>query len=59
MSQYEHGVPFIGGLALTVSGYFRRPPDPAAEATLRAAFAEFDRELTTILEARPPFPRNR
>ena len=59
MTRQEHGVPFVGGLALTVSGYFRRPPDPADEAALRAAFAEFDRELAAILETRAPFPRNR
>lgn len=35
--------------ALTVSGYFRRRPDPAAERTLRAAFAELDAGLAEIL----------
>jgi hypothetical protein len=59
MTRPQYGVPFVGGLALTVTGYFRRPPDPAAEAALRAAFAEFDRELTAILEPRTPLPRNR
>jgi hypothetical protein len=54
MTQHEHGISFVGGLALTVSGYFRRPPDPVAEAQLRAAFAEFDRDLTAILESRAP-----
>jgi hypothetical protein len=35
--------------ALTVSGYFRSPPDPAAERTLRAVFAELDAGLAEIL----------
>jgi len=39
-------------LALTVSGYFRRPPDPAAERTLRSVFAELDAGLAEILADR-------
>jgi hypothetical protein len=35
--------------ALTVSGYFRPRPDPAAERTLRAVFAELDAGLAEIL----------
>jgi hypothetical protein len=33
----------------SVSGHLRRPPDPWLEGTLRRAFAEFDRNLATIL----------
>lgn len=44
--------------ALTVTGYLRRAPDPAFEASLRAAFADIDRELAGILgdqhQARSP-----
>jgi hypothetical protein len=36
-------------VALTVSGYLRRGPDPACESALRAAFAELDAELAEIL----------
>ena len=35
-----------------VSGYLRTRPDPWLEGTLRAAFAEFDRELALILKER-------
>ena len=35
--------------ALTVTGYLRPRPDPAAERALRAAFAELDRDLAEIL----------
>jgi hypothetical protein len=35
-----------------VSGYLRTSPDPWLEGTLRAAFAEFDRELAHILKER-------
>ena len=35
-----------------VSGYLRARPDPWLEGTLRAAFAEFDRELALILKER-------
>lgn len=38
---------------LSISGYLRTRPDPWLEATLRAAFAEFDRELALILRDRP------
>ena len=49
-----------------VSGYLRTSPDPWLEDTLRAAFAEFDRELELILQerryaapvARDKVPRN-
>jgi hypothetical protein len=40
--------------ALTVSGYLRRRPDPAVEHALRAAFADFDRDLAGILGDRTP-----
>lgn len=40
--------------ALTVSGYLRPRPDPEAELALRAAFADFDRELARILGDRTP-----
>ncbi len=40
--------------ALTVTGYLRPRPDPAAEHALRAAFAEFDRDLAGILGDRTP-----
>lgn len=39
---------------LTVTGYLRRRPDPALERRLRAAFAEFDRDLAEILGDRTP-----
>lgn len=35
-----------------VSGYLRTRPDPWLEGNLRAAFAEFDRELALILQER-------
>ena len=35
--------------ALTVTGYLRPRPDPAYEDTLRAAFADLDRDLAGIL----------
>jgi len=38
--------------ALTVTGYFRRPADPAFERTLREAFTELDAELVTVLADR-------
>ena len=37
---------------LSLSGYFRTRPDPWLEGTLRAAFADFDRELALILHER-------
>jgi hypothetical protein len=37
---------------LTITGRLRTRPDPWLEGTLRAAFAEFDRELTVILQDR-------
>jgi len=51
---------------LSLTGYFRTRPDPWFEGTLRAAFAEFDRELALILQersytapaAREQFPRD-
>ena len=39
----------FGHAALTVSGHFRRRPDPACESALRTAFAELDAELADIL----------
>ena len=43
---------------LSLTGYLRTRPDPWLEGTLRAAFAEFDRELAMILQDRgcPPPP---
>ncbi len=38
--------------ALGLTGYLRTRPDPWLEGTLRAAFAEFDRELALILKER-------
>ena len=38
--------------ARSVSGCLRARPDPWLEGTLRAAFAEFDRELALILQER-------
>jgi hypothetical protein len=43
--------------ALTVTGYLRRPPNPAAERALRTAFATIDRELAEILGDRTPRDR--
>ena len=43
--------------ALTVTGYLRRRPNPAAEDALRAAFATLDRELAEILGDRTPRDR--
>jgi hypothetical protein len=40
--------------ALTVTGYLRPRPDPAAEHALRAAFTELDRDLAEILGDRTP-----
>lgn len=37
---------------LSASGYLRGRPDPWLESALRAAFAEFDRELALILDER-------
>ena len=39
---------------LSLSGYLRPRPDPWLEGTLRAAFAEFDRELALVLMDRSP-----
>jgi hypothetical protein len=39
---------------LSLAGYLRARPNPWLEGTLRAAFAEFDRELALILEDRLP-----
>jgi hypothetical protein len=39
---------------LSVAGHFRGRPDPWLEGTLRAAFAEFDRELALVLQDRGP-----
>ena len=40
--------------ALTVTGYLRRRPNPAAEHALRTAFATLDRDLGEILGDRTP-----
>jgi hypothetical protein len=40
---------FVAHAVHTVSGYLRRPPDPACERALRTAFAELDAELAAIL----------
>ena len=37
---------------LSLTGYLRTRPDPGLEGTVRAAFAEFDRELALILRER-------
>lgn len=37
---------------LTLSGHLRARPDPWLESRLRAAFADFDRELAAILHDR-------
>ena len=45
---------------LSLSGHLRTRPDPWFEGRLRAAFADFDRELTLILQDRAchrDFPR--
>ena len=39
---------------LSLAGHLRGRPDPWLEGTVRAAFAEFDRELALILEGRLP-----
>lgn len=39
---------------LSLTGHLRTRPDPWLERTLRAAFAEFDRELALILQDRGP-----
>jgi hypothetical protein len=39
---------------LTVTGYLRPRPDPAAEHALRTAFADLDRDLAGILGDRTP-----
>lgn len=42
---------------LSLTGHLRTRPDPWLEGTLRAAFAEFDRELALILRDRTyPLP---
>lgn len=40
--------------ALTVTGYLRPRPDPAAEHALRTAFTDLDKELMEILGDRTP-----
>lgn len=37
---------------LSAGGYLRSRPDPWLESALRAAFAEFDRDLALILDER-------
>ena len=41
---------------LSLTGHLRARPDPWLEGTLRAAFAEFDRELALILQDRTTRP---
>ena len=36
-----------------VTGYLRPPPDPWLEISLRQAFADFDRDLASILHHHP------
>lgn len=36
-----------------VTGYLRPQPDPQLEVALRAAFADFDRELAVLLRHQP------
>lgn len=48
---------FANRAILSLSGHLRTRPDPWFEAGLRAAFADFDRELALILQDRScPFP---
>jgi hypothetical protein len=44
----------VSDAVLTVTGYLRPRPDPAAEKALRAAFADLDKELAGILGDRSP-----
>jgi hypothetical protein len=49
-----HGVRDLSARAiLSLTGHLRARPDPWLESRLRAAFAEFDRELALILKDRP------
>lgn len=41
-------------LMLTIGGYFRPRPDPAAENALRTGFADLDRQLTALMDQRLP-----
>jgi hypothetical protein len=43
---------------LSLTGHLRARPDPWLEGTLRAAFAEFDRELALILQDRTARPHH-
>lgn len=50
----------LSARTLSLTGHLRTRPDPWLEGTLRAAFAEFDRELALILQERSraaPAPR--
>ena len=42
---------------LAITGHLRTRPDPCLEGALRTAFAEFDRELSVILQDRNGPPR--
>lgn len=54
-----HGVRNASGRAiLSLTGYLRGRPDPWLDATLRAAFAEFDRELSLVLQDRTARPHH-
>jgi hypothetical protein len=49
-----HGIRRVSSrVMLSCTGHLRARPDPWLEGTLRAAFAEFDRELALILRERP------
>jgi hypothetical protein len=49
-----HGIRRLSSrVLLSCTGHLRGRPDPWLEDTLRAAFAEFDRELALILQERP------
>lgn len=47
-----------GRAILSLSGYLRTRPDPWLDAALRAAFAEFDRELSLVLQDRTAGPHH-
>ena len=48
---------FPARAVLAITGHLRTRPDPCLEGALRAAFAEFDRELAVILKDRNGPPR--
>lgn len=59
LSLWGHTIKTIKNLSARairgLTGHLRSRPDPWLEAALRAAFAEFDRELELLLHDRP-FP---